>query len=281
MGITTIQLGAAAWGFRETPLEGQLEMSCALGLPLLELGIAGHERDRLQVDAGEADIAEVKALFALHCMELTHASTGNDFTQADEAGCRASLENVKAVTGIAAKLGVRYLRVFAGFSPADEVTGQRWNRMVSCLNEATEEAQRLGVTLAVETHGGVKGVPGGIAHFASVSTRPELLERWLAEVSPSLRVLFDPANLGAVGMNEAEIIALYEKLSPRVCTLHLKDFKRVGPGALQPCACGEGQLDWNVLWPVFRDFKGAGFIEYELPEDIERGLRRSLAAFGV
>ena len=279
MGIAKIQLGAAAWGFRETPLEGQLVLIRCLGLPLLELGIAGHENDRLQVGAGDEAIAELQALFALHGVKLTHASTGNDFTQADEAGCRASLENVKAVTGIAAKLGVRYLRIFAGFSPADKVTGVRWSRMVSCLNEAAEEAQRLGVTLAVETHGGVKGVPGGIAHFASVSTRPELLERWLAEVSPSLRVLFDPANLGAVGMNEAEIISLYEKLSSRVCSLHLKDFKRVGPGALQPCACGEGQLDWKVLWPVFRDFEGAGFIEYELPEDIERGLRRSLEAF--
>lgn len=273
-----MQFGTAAWGFRETPLERQLEITRKLGLSVLELGIAGHDNDRLQVGASDADLAAVAALFRSHGVSLSCASTGNDFTHADETASLADLEKVKTVTTLAAKLGVRYLRIFAGFSPAEEVTGKRWDRMVSCLNEAVLHADALGVTLAVETHGGVKPVPGGIAHFHSTSTRPELLSRWLGEVSPHVRLLFDPANLGAVGMDEKAILALYQDLKPQISTFHLKDFKRVSATAIQPCACGEGQLDWGKLMPEFRAFEGAGFMEYEMTADIEAGLKRTLRA---
>ena len=273
-----MQFGTAAWGFRETPLPQQLKITRDLGLSLLELGIAGHPNDQLQLNATEAEIAEVKSLFNQYEVPLSCASTGNDFTQPDEAACLVDLENMKKTIGIAAQLGVSTLRVFAGFSPVEEVTGTRWERMILCLNSAAIEANRVGVTLAVETHGGVKSVPGGIAHFQSTSTQPETIDRWLNEVSPKIQILFDPANLGAVGLNETQILALYKKLEPRISAFHLKDFKRLSPTALEPCACGEGLLDWSQLIPVFREFQGPGFIEYEMTADIADGLKRTLLA---
>jgi sugar phosphate isomerase/epimerase len=277
----TLQFGAASWGFRETPLERQLEITQALGLDELELGIAGHENDVLQLGATAETLMQVQALFAGHGIPLLHASTGNDFTQADEAACLASLEAVKRVSEIAAKLGARHLRIFAGFSPEEEVQGARWELMVRCLNEAVRYAAPLGLTLAVETHGGVKSVPGGVVHFDSTTTRPELIARLLCEVDKRATILFDPANLGAVGMSEGTILALYRTLRPRISALHLKDFKVVGSNALQPCACGEGKLDWEILMHEFREFSGVGFMEYENTEDIEAGLKRTLAAIGT
>lgn len=271
-----MQPGNAAWGFRETPLEQQLEITRKLGLSLLETGIAGHENDRLQAGATDADIAGVRSLFENVGVSLACASTGNDFTQPDEAGCLADLEKVMEVLSIGSRLGVRQLRIFAGFSPAEEVVGKRWERMVACLNAAAAEARRRGIALVVETHGGVGNVPGGIAHFHSTSTQPSLLARWLGEVPPDIGILFDPANLGAVGMSETQMLALYNALHPRIAAFHLKDFRRVGVSALQPCACGEGQLDWGVLWPEFRRFPGPGLVEYELTADIEDGLKRTL-----
>lgn len=273
-----MQFGSAAWGFRETPLEQQLAITRELGLSFLELGVAGHENDFLQVDATAEQLSRVGELFQRYGVSLRAVSTGNDFTQADESACKTDLEKIMHVTALAEALGARTLRIFAGFSPAEEVTGARWKRMVSCLNEAVEHASRHGVTLAVETHGGVKSVPGGIAHFHSTSTRPELLTRWLGEVSPKARLLFDPANLGAVGMNEAEILALYRQLQPQIAVFHLKDFKRISPTAIQPCACGEGMLDWTQLMAGFRAFEGIGFLEYEMTGDIVDGLKRTLKA---
>ena len=45
-----MKIGPAAWGFRETPLEKQLEITKNLGFSYLELGIAGHENDFLHPD---------------------------------------------------------------------------------------------------------------------------------------------------------------------------------------------------------------------------------------
>ncbi|MDR1280724.1 MAG: sugar phosphate isomerase/epimerase [Opitutaceae bacterium] len=295
----SITFGTASWGFRETPLEQQLAITRTLGLTTLELGIAGHENDVLQTGATDETIGSVRALFKKHGIAITHASTGNDFTSADPVAVAADLAKVKIVIEIARKLDIRFLRIFAGFSAMEDVPagGDRWRRMVASLNAAVAHAARHDIVLTVETHGGVRGVPqipGSVVHFHSTSTSPRHLERWLSEVDPRLRLLFDPANLGAVGMDTEKIIALYDLLRPRIASMHLKDFRPAtnarktsatleAPAnasdigkAVFPCAAGEGPLDYNRLLAAFAGYEGAGFIEYELTADIEDGLRRSL-----
>lgn len=271
-----MKLGAAAWGFRETPLEQQLQILRELGLASLELGIAGHENDRLQADASAAEAAKVVRLYHAHGVALEAAATGNDFTQPQPHECFESLRKVERVLAVAGTLGVKYLRIFAGFSRAEEVTGERWRIMVSCLTRANEAARRKGVTLAIETHGGVEAKPNGVRHYHSASSRPDLLELLLAEIPAEIGLVFDPANLGAVGMNTMQIVSLYRQLRNRICYMHLKDFRAMSGGTLSPCACGEGELDWELLMREFSDFAGIGFIEYELPGDVVEGLGRSL-----
>jgi sugar phosphate isomerase/epimerase len=263
-------IGNAAWGFRETPLEKQLEITRDMGLDLLELQIGGHENDFLQLDATAEDIAKVKDLFEQYAIKLICASTGNDFTAATEVDCA----DVKRVIDIAEQLNIKYLRIFAGFSPVAEVIGERWDVMIKMLNEVAQYAQEHNILPAIETHGGVEECLDGIRHFHSTTTSMETWRRILDELDYPVGVVFDPANLGAVGMNETEIIDLYRLLP--VSYLHLKDFRKTPQEALEPCACGAGQLDWQKLWSELKNFSGPGVIEYELTEDIEDGLRRSL-----
>lgn len=270
-----MKLGAASWGFRETPLERQLSITKTLGLSSLEIGIAGHENDRLQVDAPAAEIAAVRDLFRQYHVELVAASTGNDFTSAGLETCRRELDKIRRVITVAAQLGVNYLRIFAGFSPVQDVTGARWNRMVECLSQADCFARAHNVKLAVETHGGVEGFGAGVRHFHSTSSDFGKLTAFLDELPVPLGIVFDPANLGAVGYSTDEILTQYEALKDCIQYMHLKDFKTLADGSLQPCACGEGKLDWGRLAQAFGTFDGYGFIEYELTEDIEDGLRRS------
>lgn len=267
-------IGNASWGFRETPLEKQLEITQNMGLDLLELGIGGHENDFLQLDASDQDIFKVKRLFRQYNVKLLCASTGNDFTSADENECIEAMENVKKAIDIAGRLGIEHLRIFAGFSPVEEVTGVRWDFMVKMLNEVLEYAQEHNVLPAIETHGGVEEYLDGIRHFNSTSTIK--LNEMLSELRYPVGLVFDPANLGAVGMNEAEIISLYQEFLPKISYFHLKDFALTPAGALKPCACGEGKLDWNIIWQAIKDSSCPGVIEYELTEDIEQGLKRTL-----
>lgn len=274
-------LGAAAWGLRETTLEEQLKLIKRIGLNELELSIAGYDKDMLQVGCPSSDIQNVMYLFAKHNVRLIAAATGNDFTQADTAACTEDLKKVESVLEIAGELGITYVRIFAGFSPAKDVTGKRWDTMIYCLKKANDTAKKYNVQLAVETHGGVEEVEGGIRHFLSTSSQQDLLQKMFSELPEDIGMVFDPANLGAVGVSTAQIIELYHKYKQRICYLHLKDFRKVSDTAILPCASGEGQLDWNELTSAFSSFSGYGFVEYELPEDVEDGMLRSLQALQV
>jgi sugar phosphate isomerase/epimerase len=268
-------LGNAAWGFRETPLERQLQITADMGLSLLELSIAGHKNNELQRKPSASEIKKVAALFKKYKVDLTCAATGNDFTQADPEKCRADLEAVLDVLDTASKLGVQKLRIFAGFSPYKDVDEKRWSVMTGMIKRAADHARKRNVTLAVETHGGVEGFEKGVKHFHSVSTHHGELARLLHETPEDVGLNFDPANLWAVGIKEPE--TLYEEFKSRICYAHLKDFTPVPETDLiKPAACGEGPMDWKALAKAMSDYSGPGLIEYEIPADAEHGFRRSL-----
>jgi sugar phosphate isomerase/epimerase len=281
-----MKFGNASWGFRETPLERQFEITRNMKLEILELGIAGHANDYLQADATDDEIAKVKELFSKYGMKPLCASTGNDFTLPDEEACMQELDRVKQAVDIASLIRIKHIRIFAGFSPADKVTGKRWERQIECIKNAVDYAAPKNVVIAVETHGGVEGVSGGVKHYHSTSSKPDTLFKIIDEVGEGLGVVFDPANLGAVGLNNREIIEIYRKLEKRISYMHLKDFKIVesknpqAQSALLPCACGEGQLNWQLLLEAFSPFCGYGVLEYEQVEDIEEGLKRTLETLG-
>lgn len=113
--------GNASWGFHEMDLEEQLKITAKMELPILELGIANAPKD-LPLDASDSELENVKSLYKKYGVKLMCAATGNDFTN----GNSDDVEKVKRVIDICAKLGVKYLRIFAGFSPAAEVVGERW-----------------------------------------------------------------------------------------------------------------------------------------------------------
>ena len=262
-----MQFGNAAWGLRETPLEDQLKLTSAMGLRLLELSIAGYDKDYLQTDATAGQIAEVRELFSRYGIALDCACTGNDFTGED---ADLQLAKVKTVIGICGQLGVKALRIFAGFQSDSAVIGARFDHMLECLSAAAECARQHNVVLAVETHGGVTSNGDALVHFASVTTR---VDTWSEILKTGVSINYDPANLAAVGATDP--VAFYERFHASIPYVHLKDFLSV-PGGVVPAACGEGRLDWKKLMGALRNYSGPALIEYELTGDVEDGLKRSL-----
>lgn len=272
-----MKLGLAAWGLRETPLEQQLAMAVRLNVELLELSIGNHPNDFIQHDSSSERRREAVSMFSRYGIACECAGTGNDFTGADRQMALASLERVKQSVDIAAELGCRWLRIFAGFCPVAEVTGSRWSTMIECLAAVYDHAEGTGVTPVIETHGGVENIPGGIRHFSSTSTGCESWIRMLGELPESARILFDPANLRAIGDKAPE--EFFSRFRERISAMHLKDFAVVsGTDAIVPAACGEGMIDNDRLYSAIRNFDGPALIEYEIPEDVEDGFRRSLVA---
>lgn len=256
--------GNAAWGLRETPLERQLEITKKMGLSVLELGIA-NAPDDLQIGG---DTQSVKALFDKYGIDLICAATGNDFT----AGSRADMEKIKAVIDMCADMGVKYLRIFAGFSPVQEVTGSRWSTMIECLTETGEYAKTKNVTPVIETHGGVKVYDDGVEHFHTTSTNIGTLTKMLAEIPPNIGINYDPANLYAVGIDNPDEV--YQIIKDRVVYAHFKDFKKLPSGHLKPSYCGDSDMNWEKILRGIGNKNIIAVFEYENTEDIEEGLEK-------
>lgn len=261
--------GNASWGFRETPLEEQLKITRNMGLKVLELGIANAPKD-VPLSASDEEIAAIKGMYNKYGIELCCAATGNDFSNGD----KSDVPKVKKVIDICAKLSVKYLRIFAGFSPVDEVVGLRWNNMIECITDIAEYAEDKSVYPVIETHGGVKGFDDGVEHFLSTSADNETLYKMMSELPKNVKVNFDPANLWAVGNKHPENVFI--SLKDRVAVVHLKDFVPLASGRIRPASCGESEMDWTAILNALKDFAGPALFEYENTEDIEAGSKRCL-----
>ncbi len=263
-----MNIGLAGWGLRETPIEEQLKLVRSLGLDLLELQIANYPKDCLNVDSSVEKIEEVRQLFVKYGVKLECACTGNDFTGDDPT---EEIIKVKKVIDIVSALGIKYLRIFAGFSSDSRVKGDILVSMLNALREVREYADGKNVVLCVETHGGVSGLGNGILqHTSSATTRIDLMQKI---VETGVKINYDPANLTAVGCSD--IVSFYNKFKKDIVYLHLKDFKDVGLG-IKPVACGEGRINWTELKSVLAQYDGPALIEYENAEDVADGMTRSL-----
>ncbi len=264
-----MRLGLAAWGLREKSLESQLKLTCSLGLDLLEFSIANYAKDVLQVGATKAQISEVKDAFRQHGVRLECGCTGDDLTC---GSIPAEVAKLREVIDISAALGLRILRIFAGFSSDSAISSQRLEAILEAFRELHDYATERSVTLCVETHGGVSVQGNGsLLHFHSITTR---IDTWKRILATGVSICYDPANLTAVGAVDA--VRFYTLFKERIPYMHLKDFKDVD-GGIVPAACGEGRLDWRAFAKATADFDGIAVMEYELPQDVEDGMRRSLS----
>lgn len=257
--------GNAAWGFRETPLEEQLKITKDMGLTVLELGIANAPND-LPLD-GDTD--EVVNLYKKYGISLVCAATGNDFSN----GNKDDVPKIKKVIDMCSVMGIKYLRIFAGFSPVDEVVGKRWDIMTECICEISEYAKGKNVIPVIETHGGVDSFSdGGVLHYHTTSTKPEILQKLISSLPENVGMNYDPANLYAVGIKNPDEI--YQKIKDKVVYLHLKDFVTMPSGHIKPASCGESDMDWMQILKGLSDCDKIALFEYENVDDVKDGCIR-------
>ncbi len=256
--------GNAAWGFRETPLEDQFKITADMGLDVIEIGIANAPTD-IALDATDAELDKVKALSEKYGVRMLCAATGDDFTTGTD-----DVAKVKKVIDICEKLGVKNLRIFAGFTPLSDVTEDIFRMMLDSLTEVCNYAKEKNVTPVIETHGGVDGYDDGVVHIMSTTTDLDAIMRIINELPDNVRICYDPANLYAVGIKNPE--KFYEKIKDRVEYAHFKDFAPLPSGHIKPSFCGDSDMDWSAIMASMQDFKGAALFEYENVEDIKEGL---------
>jgi sugar phosphate isomerase/epimerase len=267
-------LGCGEWGFRNRPMPEWFDIAAGLGFRHLEFGIGGGWPGRLPEGPRTADVAAFRRLVARHSVTTRYCCLENDFTRPDAGEHAAMVRKVLAQLPPAADCGAQLVRLFAGFTPADEMSDVIWGRLLDALQTCAAAAGRLGMRVAIETHGAITHAPDGSAvHRHTVTTRRDWLERLVRQMPPGVGFNWDPGNLKAADPND-DLYAV-DLLAGRIVYCHLKDWRRAGNGWVA-CAPGDDAIDYGRLLPV-AGFDGVYLIEYEPLGDTVEGIRRSMS----
>ena len=269
----SLRIGCGEWGFRDLPMRRHFEIARDFGIRVLEFGIGGGRVGRLSEAPSLEEIAEFLRLGSEFGIATPFCCIENDFTLADSAAHAAMLDKVLGQMRSAATCRATHVRLFAGFTPLATMTEALWSQLLAALAACDAQARRLGLTIAIETHGAIASGPQGEAiHQATVTTDRQALERLLREMPSSIGINYDPGNIKAAEHSSTKLHL--EVVDERVNYCHLKDWRRVGEG-WEACGVGDDDLDYPALLSRMR-FEGVYLIEYEPLHDTEEGIRRSL-----
>ncbi|MBY0461463.1 MAG: sugar phosphate isomerase/epimerase, partial [Gemmataceae bacterium] len=103
--------------------------------------------------------AKLKEHAAKKKLAVSGVPVGNNFCLKDDAKRKAEIQKVKDWTALAAKVGAKTVRIFAGSLEKGEKLEDAQARVVAAITECCEVAEKLGVLLALENHGGITDTP--------------------------------------------------------------------------------------------------------------------------
>jgi sugar phosphate isomerase/epimerase len=269
-----MRIGCGEWGFRALPMEEHFRLCKKFGFRYLEFGIGGDQAGRLPEDPTEADVAAFQKLGREYAIETPFCCIENDFTLPDSDAHRVMMEKVQEQLRWARRCGATHVRLFAGFTPAAEMTERLWSQVARAFHESDALCVELGMEIAIETHGAIAfNADGSATHTNSITTDREGVSRLLRDLPARVGFNYDPGNIKAVWPEDKGL--LLDLLNDRINYCHLKDWKRHGQGWIAG-AIGDDDLDYGALFAGMK-FDGVHLIEYEPLEDTEDGIRRSLA----
>ena len=227
-------------------LEEALAGIAAAGFKSVELTSVPGWTEHIRRDAGAEEIAHVKDLLKQH--GLTAVSLAGHSDLVSEAGIA---EFRKALT-IAQKLGISYVTTSTGghdASSGGSLEDQR-NHFLSHIRPAADEAAAMGITICLETHGGL---------LASGVIAKKLIEDIGKD---NIGINYDPGNVIFYGgVRPEEDI---QTSADAVKHVHCKD-QIGGPGVWNFPEVGTGEVDFATIFAALDKvgFDGPVSIEIE------------------
>jgi L-ribulose-5-phosphate 3-epimerase len=227
-------------------LEEALEGIAAAGFKSVELTSVPGWTEHVRRDAGAEELAHVKDL--LRQYGLTAVSLAGHSDLVSESG----IAEFRKALNIAQRLGISYVTTSTGghdASSGGSLEDQR-NHFLSHIRPAADEAAAMGITICLETHGGL---------LASGVIAKKLIEDIGKE---NIGINYDPGNVIFYGgvRPEGDI----QTSADAVKHMHCKD-QIGGPGVWNFPQVGTGKVDFATIFAALDKvgFDGPVSIEVE------------------
>lgn len=200
-------------------------------------------------------LMKLKRTAHLWGQSITGTPIGNSFTMPAGPERDKQIENYKKWLDVSADLGSPAIRTFAGTTPKGLTESEARRNVVECLNIVCEHAEKRGVFVGLENHGGV------------VATADGLLEIVQAVQSPWLGINLDTGNF-----RTEDPYGDLARCAPYAVTVQFK--VDIAPRGKAEAA------DFPRILKILRDANYRGFVtlEYENKEEPLTAVPQHVAA---
>jgi sugar phosphate isomerase/epimerase len=185
-------------------------------------------------------------------LDVSGTAVSNNFCEPDPHKLKEQIEHVKRWVDHASLLGAKTIRIFAGSVPKGDSEEKARARCAAAIQEACDYAQKFGIYLALENHGGI------------TTTIDQILALVQAVQHDWFGVNWDTGNF-----HSADPYADLARLAPYAVTVQIKtEIHRAGQK--------KEDADLKRLIDLLRavDYRGYVALEYEADEDPKTAIPR-------
>lgn len=269
---TDMEIAVCHYSFRRTWIAenwGCMQLAQAVQ----SLGVKAVDFHTRLLPSTEKAAAQVTEAIDATGLILSSLSLGNDFNKDDPAEYRDQIKATVRWIRFAASVGAPLCRIFGGNLRERQnrrLREESLQRIIDALSEATGEAEKLGVVLAMENHGGLP------------CTAEEQVTVIQSVDSPYLRATVDVGNYLQCGQEGHVGTAI---AAPYAAYVHFKDEKKVSDASVpwgwktEPCTVGRGDVEHKRCLEALAKagYQGILALEYEGPDDEWKGVSESVA----
>ena len=196
-------------------------------------------------ETNDAYLEKLKDHAAKKKLAISGVPVGNNFCIRDDNRRKAEIEKVKQWVGRAYQLGAPTVRIFAGNLEKGDTLENAQARVVTAIDECCQAAEKIGVYLALENHGGITATP----------------EQLLALVKPIKRTNLG-VNIDTGNFRTPDPYADLAKIVPYGVVCQIKT-------EVNPAGKGKQEADLGRMVKILKDgnFHGYVALEYEADEE--------------
>ncbi|MBA2481513.1 MAG: sugar phosphate isomerase/epimerase [Planctomycetes bacterium] len=205
--------------------------------------------NHLSPDASPDEARRVADLFRAHGVPVMSVMGYTKFAFLDPAEVQRNQELMRKLIAIAAAMGARYIRTFAGKLPDGTTHAQMIDVVADALRPLAREAATKGVTIGMETH------DDWCASHVSLQLVEKIRSR------KGFGIIYDVCNCLYAGIEPWR--TTYRKLKPHILYCHVKDGWRDAAGTFQYAALGAGDQPWREVLQALKKDRFKGFLSFE------------------